>query len=196
MIGLFNMYSYILIMSITPGPNNVICLTQGTKFGFKRSLPYIYGVAVGCLTQQWLILFLGRFVGEALPTVTRVISILGAFYMLWIAYKFIRSAKAISSDRIIDQPLGFLTGTVFQYANPKAYVFNTTVITSFILPMGFSLTENLLVSLSTGIIFLICTGAWILFGKAFTSLYDRYHRPITYAMSAALVYLAVTIVWH
>jgi len=92
MIGLFNMYSYTFIMSITPGPNNVICLTQGTKFGFKRSLP-----------------------------------------------------------------------------------------------MGFTLIENLPVSLSTGSIFLICTGVWILFGKAFTSLYDRYHRPITYMMSAALV---------
>ena len=196
MLNLINMLGYTFIMSITPGPNNVICLTQGTKFGFRRSLPYIYGVAIGCMSMEWLLLFLGSVLGDALPSIARFVGFIGAGYMVWLAIKMLRTPKAMKGTEAAENPLGFLTGVVFQYANPKAYVFCTTIISGFILPMNLTMPQNFMITLMTGVVFLLCTSAWILFGQAFTKLFSRYHRLVSYSLAATLVYLAASIVLH
>lgn len=194
MLELINLLSYTFIMSITPGPNNVICLTQGTKFGFKASLPYTYGIAIGCLTQQWLILFIGHMLGDISPTITTIIGVLGAMYMIYLAIKILRSTGGIGKASTSNKPLGLKEGILLQYANPKAYIFNTTVISSFILPLSFTIFQNLLLSLVTGLIFLLCTNAWVLFGQAFTRLFTKHHKAVSYTLSATLLYLAISIV--
>lgn len=195
-LPLLNMLSYTFIMSITPGPNNVICLTQGTKFGFKASLPFMYGIVVGCLSQQWLILFLGSFIGDVMPMATTIISYLGAVYMIYLAIKILRSTSGTKDATESNRPMGIKAGTFFQYANPKAYIFNTTIISSFILPMNLSLTQNFMLSTMTGCIFLLSTGSWVLFGQAFTKIFSKYHKPVSYTLGATLVYLVVSIVLH
>ncbi|WP_312815044.1 hypothetical protein [Sedimentibacter sp.] len=32
--------SYAFITSFTPGPNNIMSMTNATKYGFKKSLPF------------------------------------------------------------------------------------------------------------------------------------------------------------
>ena len=196
MLELINLLSYTFIMSITPGPNNVICLTQGTKFGFKESIPYTYGITIGCLSQQWLILLIGNLVGDLLPTATTIAGILGAIYMVYLAIKIFRSSGNIGDGKIGDKPLGLKEGILLQYANPKAYIFNTTVISSFILPLQLTILQNLLLSITTGIIFLLCTNAWVLFGQAFTQLFTKHGKLVSFTLSGTLIYLAISIVLH
>jgi len=35
---------YIFIAAFTPGPNNMLSLTLGKEYGYKKSLVFIYGV--------------------------------------------------------------------------------------------------------------------------------------------------------
>jgi threonine/homoserine/homoserine lactone efflux protein len=34
------------VMAFTPGPNNIMVLSSGLTFGFRRSLPHIAGIAM------------------------------------------------------------------------------------------------------------------------------------------------------
>jgi DNA-binding transcriptional MocR family regulator len=43
--------TYTLIMSITPGPNNVLLAASGASFGFRRTLPHILGIGCGFSVQ-------------------------------------------------------------------------------------------------------------------------------------------------
>lgn len=36
--------------SVTPGPNNMMLLTSGVNFGFRRTIPHILGIEVGFAT--------------------------------------------------------------------------------------------------------------------------------------------------
>ena len=42
---------YTLVMSITPGPNNIMLLASGARFGFRRTLPHLLGVTAGFTLQ-------------------------------------------------------------------------------------------------------------------------------------------------
>ncbi|MFP3701842.1 LysE family translocator, partial [Burkholderia sp. SIMBA_013] len=44
-------FSYVTVMSITPGPNNLLLATSGVNFGMRRTLPMVFGILVGCALQ-------------------------------------------------------------------------------------------------------------------------------------------------
>ncbi len=37
--------SYVTVMSITPGPNNLLLASSGVNFGLRRTLPMLFGIA-------------------------------------------------------------------------------------------------------------------------------------------------------
>ena len=39
--------TYSFVMSITPGPNNVMLTASGANFGFRRTVPHIAGIVAG-----------------------------------------------------------------------------------------------------------------------------------------------------
>jgi len=40
--------TYSFVMSITPGPNNMMLTASGATFGIRRTLPHMLGICVGC----------------------------------------------------------------------------------------------------------------------------------------------------
>ena len=43
--------TYYFAMFITPGPNNTMLTISGIKFGFKRTVPHIFGISTGHAIQ-------------------------------------------------------------------------------------------------------------------------------------------------
>lgn len=67
--------SYVVLNCITPGPNNMICMSGAAQRGFLYSLRYIFGVFLGFLAVS---LLAGGFtapspvsIPESAPTRTR-----------------------------------------------------------------------------------------------------------------------------
>jgi len=55
--------------AITPGPNNLMVMSSGLNYGFKRSIPHISGICFGLVV---IILFIGAGLGalfEAYPII-------------------------------------------------------------------------------------------------------------------------------
>ena len=47
--------TYMAVMSITPGPNNVMLTASGVAFGYRRTLPHLLGVSLGHSAQIGLV---------------------------------------------------------------------------------------------------------------------------------------------
>ena len=47
----FALISFYFVMFITPGPNNVMLLASGVKYGFKKTIPHILGIPLGHFVQ-------------------------------------------------------------------------------------------------------------------------------------------------
>src|SRR3979490_125427 len=75
----------LFVASITPGPNNLMLMLAGTRFGFAQTVPHLLGVTGGtvlviCITCAGLgSLMLGH------PRVVDCMTAACALYLLWVA---------------------------------------------------------------------------------------------------------------
>jgi threonine/homoserine/homoserine lactone efflux protein len=79
--------AFALSMSGSPGPNNAMVAASGATWGFRPTLPHMFGVSIG-LSVMLVAVALGM--GEALrawPWLHEALRWAGAAYMLWLAWK-------------------------------------------------------------------------------------------------------------
>jgi threonine/homoserine/homoserine lactone efflux protein len=117
--------AFAFVTAVTPGPNNVIALSSGVTHGFRATIPMIWGVSLGFPAMQFAVAFGLGTVLAALPWAYRAIQIIGALYLLWLAWKIAMSADlglADSGDPASAKPVTFLQSCLFQWVNPKAWI--------------------------------------------------------------------------
>ncbi len=81
------MAAFCFVSGVTPGPNNLMLMTSGVNFGFRRTLPHLLGVVLGfCLMVALVGLGLDAIFAR-FPALLPAMRYLGAAYMLWLAGK-------------------------------------------------------------------------------------------------------------
>jgi len=129
---LLSVISFAIATAFTPGPNNLMLLSSGLTFGYKRTLGHIVGVAVGF---PIMVLAVGLGVGvmlEHYPMAYEVLKVLGFGYLLWMAWHIANTQGSIQADTYKDdKPFTFFQAALFQWVNPKAWIMAVTAISSF-----------------------------------------------------------------
>ena len=78
---------FCVVTLFTPGPNNLMLMTSGLNFGFRRGLPHLLGVTLG-FTLMVLIVGLGLgAIFEKWPLLYTVLKYGGAAYLLYLAWQ-------------------------------------------------------------------------------------------------------------
>lgn len=105
--------------SMTPGPNNIMLLSSGLTYGYKRTIPHVLGVVIGF---PLMTIFVGLGLGELFkiyPVAFTVLKVAGIFYLLWLAWKIANSTPTLNKNDEDSQPLKFIPIVLFQWINPK-----------------------------------------------------------------------------
>lgn len=187
--------TYMLVTAITPGPNNLMSLATAGRLGFRRALPFNFGVLSG-LSLVMLGCALGcELLGAALPRIKGPLLVLGAAYMLWLAWKLWRSPALTGAESEAGGHRGrFLTGLMLQFVNAKIYVYAIVSMEAYVLPVfagqplivaGFALLLAI-----TGFLSTLC---WSGFGSACQLLFSRYARVTNPLMALLLVLCAAAL---
>ena len=119
---------FIVPMCFTPGPNNVLCAAHGSRFGFRATLPLIFGMAVGWSS-------LGLLIGAATAIIERyeaafeALAVLGAIYIAYLGVNIAISDTSKGAE--INGSLGMRTGVVLQFVNGKAWIHFLVLMTTF-----------------------------------------------------------------
>jgi threonine/homoserine/homoserine lactone efflux protein len=192
MTELLPLFTYSLVMSSTPGPNNIMLTASGANFGYRRSLPHILGIAAGHAPQIFFTCVGLGAVFQAYPMLHEVLRIAGALYLVVIAWQL---AGMSMSNKDVQRPITFWQAIAFQAVNPKGWVKAVTVATVF-MPQGMGIMAG--ASLVTAIsiaINLPCVSMWTLFGVAIRRLLTdpRHQRAFNVIMAASLVILALAL---
>ncbi|WP_337037944.1 LysE family translocator [Pantoea agglomerans] len=118
-------FSYVTVMSITPGPNNLLLATSGVNFGMRRTLPMVFGILVGCALQTVIAGVALEVLLHWMAAIRLPLTLAGCAYLLWLSWKIFRaSAPEVRSK---PQPMTMLGGACFQAINPKAWLMATNV---------------------------------------------------------------------
>ena len=175
---------YMALMSITPGPNTIASFINASKKGILKGLTLNAGMVTGISLIATLSYALIYILGEQTPTSGAVFQILGAIYLVYIAYKLLKTGS-ISFEN--GKTGGFITGLMMQLMNVKVLLLCITAVSSFIIPNGYGFIS---ITLIPAICFLSQI-TWALFGSIIAKIYAKYNKLFNFAFSAALLYLAL-----
>ncbi|WP_422648042.1 Homoserine/homoserine lactone efflux protein [Cupriavidus sp. H18C1] len=154
---------FVLVSSITPGPNNTMVLASGVNFGFVRTIPHLLGISSGFALMIALIgLGLGSLF-TALPWTWPLLRVAATVYLVYLAYKLATAGGV--QDRHVGKPMGFLQAAAFQWVNPKAWVMAVGACSAYVLHPNLWLNVLLLAGLSA-LINLPSVAVWAVFGAS------------------------------
>ena len=176
------------VMYFTPGPNNVMLLSSGLTYGFRRTLPHIAGITFG---MAFMIAAVGLGLGTifiAYPMLQTILKYAGAAYLIWLAIAIAMSGAAPSAQDNARGPMTFWGAAVFQWINVKGWVMVIGTITAYAAIAGFP--WNIVIqTLITLVIGAFATVAWVLFGSVLRPFLrsPRAVRAFNIAMAALLL---------
>jgi threonine/homoserine/homoserine lactone efflux protein len=155
------LFSFALVSSITPGPNNIMLAVSGVNFGLRRTLLHMLGIFCGLMMIVIAVgLGLG-FVFSHYPLVREALRIGGIVYTLWLAWK-IAIAGSLGGGELA-HPLRFGAAFAFQWVNVKLWVMAVATVALYVRP-GHTLTDTALVTVMLAVISWPVMFLWAGFG--------------------------------
>jgi len=148
-------------LAISPGPDNIFVLIQSITYGKKQGMSIVCGLISGCIIHTTLVAFgLSVFI-KANSELIFILKLLGAGYMLYLAYNVLKSTDVINTNAQTEsksvQAL-FKQGFIMNVINPKVSIFFMAFFPAFL----FSETHSLVVQFYT-LGFLFMTTSFLIF---------------------------------
>lgn len=184
--------SYTLLTAYTPGPNNLMSMTNASKDGLKGTFPFLAGVCAGFVVVVSACAAFSALLYASIPSIKPVMLWIGAAYILYLAWTVWRDKPHDGKDGIT-QANSFLSGLLLQFVNVKIILFGITAMSSYILPYYHDAVSVALFTLLLSAIGTSGCICWAIFGAAFEKLLRKYRKPMNLIMALLLVYCAVSL---
>lgn len=190
MTELLPLMSYCLVMSATPGPNNVMLATTGANFGGRAALPVILGIQAGLFVQTMLMCVGLGSVFTACPLAHQLLRIGGSLYLVFLAWKL--SGASVDGAQA-PRAVSFAQAAAFQALNPKSWLKAITMASVFMPAARNTAASALLVAVIGVLVGTPCNVMWALFGVSIRRLLTdpRKRRAFNLTMGATLFVLAM-----
>ncbi|WP_237072541.1 LysE family translocator [Pseudaestuariivita rosea] len=171
----------------TPGPNNIMLLTSGANFGYRRTVPHMVGIWTGLVS---MLLIMSTGLGELFdryPVAEIILKVAATGYMLWLAWKIARAAPVEGGDAT-GTPMTLLQAAAFQWVNPKAWAMCATAVTLYSVGSGWLAMAIL------AIVFImvssVTNSTWIVLGQQMTRFLSTPGRLRAFNITMALLLVA------
>jgi threonine/homoserine/homoserine lactone efflux protein len=182
-------FIYVITTTFTPGPNNLMAMSNGLHTGFKRTVRFLGGVFAGFILIMLICGLVNFALMTMLPSVQFWLNLIGAGYMLYLAIHVMASKPHMDEfNRGLDT---FKAGLSMQFINPKVILYGITVFSNFIIPYYQSPVLIMAFSLFLATVGLISTSSWAAFGVIFRTFFAKYARIINMVMGLLLIYSAI-----
>lgn len=191
MFGLYQFLLYIFITAYTPGPNNIMSLSNAVRYGFKKSFPFNLGVLAGFSVVMLFCTLLSTIIFSYIHQAKIYMQVIGAAYMLYLAWKTWKSSSEIELKET--KGASFTSGATLQFINPKIYIYAVTAMSTFILPQFNSTAVLIGFALLLALVGFTGTVAWSAFGSTFRNLLTNYSNIVNPVLALLLVYCAVSL---
>lgn len=189
MFSWFPFLTYAVVTTSTPGPNTLMSMSNGTQLGFRRALPFNFGILAGFSLVMVLCTLLCSTLSAMLPVVKKPMLVIGAAYLLYLAWRTWRRSGVADTAAVHS---GFLSGFLLQFINPKIYIYCIVAMEGYVLPVYAGQPVALLLfALLLAVIGFSFTLCWSAFGSLLRQLFSTHARVINTCMAPALVWCAV-----
>src|SRR3979411_1653606 len=154
-----------VVMFFTPGPNNIMLLSSGLTYGFRRTLPHVAGIVIGF---AFMIGAVGLGLGTIFityPVLQTILKYAGVAYLIYLAAAIAMSGPVTPDQDNRRGPMTFWGAAMFQWINVKGWVMVIGTITAYAGIAGFPWNIVLQTAI-TLVVGTFSTVAWAWFGSA------------------------------
>ncbi|TCS36609.1 threonine/homoserine/homoserine lactone efflux protein [Paucimonas lemoignei] len=191
---LLPMSLFAFVSSITPGPNNTMLASSGILFGFRRTVPHLFGVCAGFGTMLALSAAGIGGVVVAVPALGLLLKAVGSTYLLYFAWR-LRHMTLQQTDGQRLQPMSFWNAAGFQFVNPKAWMMAVSGASAFLPQLGSGSDGIALICLVFCVVNLACISVWAAVGAALRSYLVQpvWQKTFTAVMVILTIYAAFSL---
>lgn len=146
-----------LLLALAPGPDNIFVLTQSALHGKIPGLCVTLGLCTGLLVHTSAVALGMAAVFKASAVAFNLIKILGAGYLIYLAWLAFRASATSLESRnpdVLTLPKLYLRGIVMNVTNPKVSIFFLAFLPQFADPDRGALTLQMI---ALGGVFIVAT---------------------------------------
>jgi threonine/homoserine/homoserine lactone efflux protein len=192
----FNIVGYLIyasLMSITPGPNNLMLLSYGKAYGFTDSRNIILGIFLGFFLMLCLAGYGIANIIMSSPTAGLVLKIVGSLWMLYLAFVLRKISVEVEPGE--KAAIGFGQAFSMQFINLKAWVMAISGASAF-LPQSNNIHLNVFVyAISFGLVGFPCMIIWLKMGDMIAKVTksEKSSQILGYTMFLLMIISIITI---
>lgn len=155
---------FAFVASITPGPTNILVLSNSARYGLAAAVPIIVGA---CASAALIVLLVGTGAGSALialPLLQSAMQWIGVTWLSYLAWQMFSAPAEALDARDTQSRLGMAGAASLQLINPKTWMMALAVVSVFAGGGEQRLVHVAYLSLVFFLISLPCLGVWALLG--------------------------------
>lgn len=183
--------SYAFAITASPGPNTLISLSSGNKFGLKKTFILFAGMYSGFYIVMFLCALFMTYLQKLLPSTIPYLKWLGVFFLLYLSYVIWGKGNLSEDNSSYENGYGFKRGFLLQFMNIKIYLYGMTALQTYLLP-NFNIPLSCLILTLVGFISAII---WALAGKSLALLFSTHGVLINRILAILLAVIAVTMIF-
>ena len=179
---------FALSTTITPGPNNIMLMSSGVNFGFKNSLPHLFGIAIGFPIMVAAVGLGFSAIFTLIPDFHLIIQCIGIVYLLYLSW-LIAQSQSQDFKKSEALKITFRKAALFQWVNPKAWVMAIGAIATYTTSETHFSWQVAYIVFSFFLVAIPCLSIWLFFGQYLSKYLSKAHylRLFNYAMAMLLV---------
>jgi cysteine/O-acetylserine efflux protein len=191
--SLLPLITFVLVTTFSPGPNNISAAAMGVLHGYKKTLPYLGGIALGFFIMIQVSARASASILKTFPALEPALRYVGAGYILYLAYATLKASYGFESSEA--PPLGFANGLLLQIVNPKLIVYGLALFSTFLAPITGQPVQVLVAAALLTLTAFTSISVWALFGAAIkTYLWQpRARLGVNVVLSLLLTYTALNL---
>lgn len=133
---LFGFLAAAVLITLSPGPDNLMVLSTGIAKGRARGIAFGLGCAMGCISHTVLAVIGVSALIAASPAAFTALKVAGGLYLIWMGWGAIRSrgGARVAAGGVPDESAGrmFSKGLVAAAINPKVVLFFLSFLPQFV----------------------------------------------------------------
>lgn len=180
-------FSYIIIMAITPGPNNLMAMQESRLRSFRGSYPFLLGLFVSFFILDFFTFLFMNELRSAPTLVLNLLKCIGSIYLVYLIFSLF--GYSFQAKHVTSSNGPFWAGMLLNLTNVKVILYFLVGYISFLMPI---FKNRQLLILSFGVIMCFITTAcnvlWALLGSLFQSWFTDHGKFINAILSVLLIY--------
>ena len=163
--GLLPFLLFAFVASITPGPTNILVLSNSHRYGVNAALPIIFGASASAAA---LVLVVGSGFGQSisgLPWVQHTLQGCGIAWLSYLSWQIYNAPVSAPHETATPQRrLGMWGAASLQLINPKTWMMAVAVVSVFATQGADQQTHIEILALVFFVVSMPCLGMWALLG--------------------------------